>query len=305
MSMKLKRKKILVIGGSGFIGRNFLNHIALKKLNYDIISPRHIDLDILNVEQLKKVFNVFCPEIVINFVAHRDANSAELQRNDLNGSAYKTNVKGTENLYKVCKEYASFLIHISTDMVFSGSKDNNGPYEEEDLPEKKRENLSWYGWTKAQGERLLRNDNKVAIIRIGNVTRFIYDPKLDYIGKILYLFDQGKLYSLFNDQYLTLTSISSLFQAMEIIIEGKKNGIFHVASRNIFTPYKLGEYLIKKARGNGSAIKDISIDEYLNKFPNRYSKYGGLLADKTAHELGIKLLNWEEIVDLFVSSLKK
>lgn len=297
MKNKSNTKNILITGGSGFIGSNFLSS---KKLQHRIIAPSHRELDILNISQLSNIFEDFFPEIVINFAAHRDANSAELQRNDLEGSAWKTNVEGVRNLSKICEEFNSFLIHISTDMVFSGKRISSGPYSENDEPEKKLKNLSWYGWTKAEAERIVIKNKKAAIIRIGNVTQPIYDPKLDYVGKILYLFDHGELYPLFHDQYLTLTYIPSVLEAIEVLVVNKKPGIFHIASKNIFTPYKLSKYLIKKARGKTNVLRSISIKEYLKRSPNRYPRYGGLLVKKTSEQLQVRLLDWEQIVDLFV-----
>jgi len=308
-------KNILITGGSGFIGSNFLsyalgqgdnsksNDFSSKKLQHRIIAPNHEELDILNVAQLSNIFKDISPETVINFAGHRDANSAELQRGDMQGSAWKTNVKGVKNLSKICQEYGIFLIHISTDMVFSGREDNMGPYSEEDKIETDLKNLSWYGWTKAEAERILADNKNAAIIRIGNVTQPIYDPKLDYVGKILYLFDHGELYPLFHDQHLTLTYVPSVLEAIEVLVVNKKPGIFHIASKNIFTPYKLSEYLIKKARGKTNVLRSISIKEYLKKLPNRYPRYGGLLAKKTSKQLQIKLFDWERIVDFYIEKV--
>lgn len=311
MNGSAKSKNILITGASGFIGSNFLSFAAklkgknLKKMNVRIIAPSHKQLDIIDIEQLKRAFDIFHPEILINFAAYRDANSAEKQRNDFLGSVWQTNVKGIQNISKISQEYKSFLIHISTDMVFSGKEDNPGPYNEESKIEANINNLSWYGWTKAEAERSLVYNLNSAIIRIGNVTQPVYDPQLDYIGKILYLFDQRKLYSLFHDQYLTLTYIPFLLDAIDAIIKSKKSGIFHIASNNIFTPYQLGSYLVKQIRGVTDAIKAVSIDEYLGRWPNRYPKFGGLSAKKTVQQLSIESLTWEEIINLFVASFYK
>ncbi len=292
-------KNILITGGSGFIGSNFLEYISDKKLNYKVASPTHKDLDILNLDKIKKNFDIFKPEVVINFVAYRDTTSAEKQRGDLKGFVWKTNVKGVENISNVCQRYGVFLIHISTDMIFSGLSDNPGPYNEDAKPEEKLENLSWYGWTKAEAERVLSDNKNVAIIRMGKpVAKTIYDPQLDYIGKILYLYDHEL--PLFDDQYMTLTSAPSVFEVVEKLIDNKKTGVFHVASRDVFTPYELGKYLINKVRGKIDAVKGRSIGEYLKKWPNRYPKYGGLLAKKTAEKLQVESLGWKEIVDLFL-----
>lgn len=304
MKNKSKAKNILITGGNGFIGSNFLSYADSKKLQYRIITPTHGELDILNINQLSNIFKDFSPEIVINFAAHRDANSAELQRGDMQGSAWMTNVKGVENLSKICKEHDSFFIHISTDMVFSGLKENPGPYNEKTKPEMRLENLSWYGWTKAEGERVLASNKKTAIIRVGNVTNILYDPKLDYVGKILYLFDRNKLYPLFNDQYLSLAYVPSIFQVIDALVKKKISGVFHVASKNVFTPHELGEYLVSEVRGKVGIIKGISINNYLKAFPHRYPQYGGLLAEETARQLGVKLLDWKEIINSFVEKMR-
>lgn len=300
-----KIKNILITGGSGFIGSNFLEFSSHKRnLQDKIVAPTHKQLNISNLQQLKKFFDRFHPDVVINFAAHRNANTAELQRGDKDGSVWNTNVKGVKNISEVSREFNSFFVNISTDMVFSGHKDNPGPYSEVSKIEANFNKLSWYGWTKAEAERVMGDNKKSAIIRIGNVTQPIYDPKLDYIGKILYLFDRKKIYALFNDQYLTLTSIPSLFKVIELIIDKRKTGVFHVASKNTFTPYEMGTYLIKKTRGKDNLISKSSIDEYLNDHPNRYPKFGGLSSKITTKKLGIRVLKWEEIVDLFIASLK-
>ncbi len=301
--MKLE-KTILITGGSGFIGSNFLEFAKkenLKNNKYTIISHGHKKLDISNLEHLKRAFNTYTPDVIINFAAHRDVNSAEKQNGKTKGSVWKTNVIGIENLEKVSSEYGSFLVQISTDMVFPGNKENPGPYNENSKPEEKIKNLSWYGWTKAEGERRIANSKNAALIRIGNVTLPVYDPKLDYLGKMLYLYDRNLLYPLFNDQHLTLTYIPSLFETLTSLIDEKKSGIFHVASTNTFTPQEIAGYLVKKTRKNTKPIKGISIDEYLRKFPNRYPKHGGLLTKKTQKKLKKKFLTWEKIIDLYVS----
>ena len=296
--MSYRRKTIFVIGGSGFVGSYFFRHLALsKKFDYQFIAPRHSELDILNLFLLDSIIFQYRPIAVINFAAHRNANTAEEQRGDRTGSVWQTNVIGVSNISRVCRKYGSYLIHISTDMVFSGKEKTPGPYAENAQVEANMVNLSWYGWTKAESERIIQKNRKSAIIRIGNVTMPIYDPSLDYIGKIISLYDRGQLYGLFFDQHLTLTPLPLLFEVIEKLIGNPKYGVFHVATKNTFTPYELGENLIRRARGKTNQIRKVSINDFLKERPNRYPKYGGLLAQKTAHLLQIKLPEWKSVVD--------
>lgn len=298
MKKYYKEQVILLTGGSGFVGSNFLGYMTVSKKNkYRIIGPSHKELDILNVRQLHTLFSRYNPDIVINFAAHRDANSAEEQRGDKQGSVWQTNVVGVSNISKICKKYNCFFIHISTDMVFSGKVESPGPYAEETKRETKLKNLSWYGWSKAESERIVQENDKSAIIRIGNVTKPISDPGLDYIGKILSLYDRGQLYGLFYDQYLTLTPIPLLFTVIEELIRNPQYGVFHVATNSTFTPFELGKYLVRRARGKSEQIQGVSIDDFLAERPNRYPKYGGLLAHETARRLHIRLPEWKKIVD--------
>lgn len=287
---------ILITGGAGFIGSNY-HRYASQGSRFRIVAPHHNELDILDREKLKKFISKFHPEVMINFAAFRNANLAERERGDMAGSAWRTNVVGVENTSRICQEYEIFLIHISTDMVFSGRETTRGPYSETAKPEKEMNYLSWYGWTKAEAERMVSKNTNAAIVRIGNITQPVYDPKLDYVGKILYLFDRGQLYPLFDDQYLTLTSIPLLCRVIEALAVQKTPGIYHVASKDIFTPHELGTYLVKKMYGKAGIIARTSIASYLGKMPHRYPQYGGLLSLETQRLLGIAMPRWKEIID--------
>jgi dTDP-4-dehydrorhamnose reductase len=87
--------------------------------------------------------------------------------------------------------------------------------------------------------------------------------------------------------------------ALEKIIDGGFNGIFHAGSRDTSTPFELVSYMIEKARGKKDAVKEVSIDDFLKGVDNpvRYPKYGGLKVENTERRLGIKFSSWREIVD--------
>ena len=101
----IANKRIIVTGGSGFIGTNFLDFLITKTnckvVNFDTAAPRNNDhrflwreIDINNLEILEKAIHDFKPHCIFNFAA----------RTDLHGNhigEYQTNILGIKNLIQV------------------------------------------------------------------------------------------------------------------------------------------------------------------------------------------------------------
>lgn len=290
--------KILVTGGNGLVGSHFIENYSLGlSKDLTLLCPTKEELDITNKESVGNFFKLQNPDVIIHFAAFTDVSKSEEQRNNKNAPCWIVNVGGTANLIKSCKDQVYF-IYISTDVVFSGQKDNPGPYAEDYPTEVDPNLLSWYGWTKREAEQVIKNNLKnAAILRIANPVRAKYQDKLDYVRKILKQFDTGKLHHMFDDQYLTLTYINEVTEALKVLLERRLTGIFHVSSTNVFTPYQLASLLIEKTRGKKGFVKSTSIESFLKDNPARYPQYGGLEVEKSQALLNLKFMNWEEIID--------
>ncbi len=128
--------KIIVTGGAGFIGANFIQYllgryadhevICLDKLTYagnmENLEPvlsdskfKFIKLDITDRESIDKVFKAEKPNIVVNFAAesHVDRSIEEP------AIFLQTNVMGTQVLLDACVKYGVGRYHqVSTDEVY-------------------------------------------------------------------------------------------------------------------------------------------------------------------------------------------
>ena len=236
--------------------------------------------------------------MIINFAAFTDVGKAEEERDNKDGLCWKINVEGVKTLIEAKGKIR--LIHISTDMVFSGSEKDPGPYEEDHLLTNLADEVSWYGWTKNQGERLARDAG-------GTVVRIIYpvkaklDTKQDYIHRPLIMLKEDRLYPLFDDQFTSFTFIDELSKALEIIIEKEIGGILHVSS-NVFSPYKLIKYAAGKIGMRSKTVRQGSVIEFLKTQENksRYPIKGGLKTKKSEERLGMKFLEWEGVVDKMI-----
>jgi dTDP-glucose 4,6-dehydratase len=128
--------RILVTGGAGFIGSNFIRHMLSAHPGYEIIN-----LDALtyagNLENLKDIEDLpnyrfvrgdICEsallrEIEFEAIVHFAAES-HVDRSILDSSPFlKTNVIGTQNLLETARERGCRFLHVSTDEVY-GSIEN-------------------------------------------------------------------------------------------------------------------------------------------------------------------------------------
>lgn len=286
--------KILVTGASGLVGSRFVELHADKN---ELLTPSHAELDITNRQSVTDYFVKHKLDVVINFAAYTNVGEGEKQRDDKNSGCWKLNVEGAKNLLEVAGDK---LIQISTDMVFSGGAADPGPYKETHPIEADSNKVTWYGWTKAEAERL----GPKTILRLIYPVRAKFDKKLDYLRKPLQSFGPpNKLWPLFTDQQVSFCFIDEACLALEKIIDSKTTGIFHASSSDTTDPFELVSYLLSQARGYTGELKTGSLDKFLKNpanSPVRYPKFGGLRVEETEKRLGIKFGTWKEIIDKLV-----
>ena len=258
----------------------------------------------LDISQLRAVFKSYPLEAVVNFAAFTDVNAAEEQRGKKDGFCWQLNVEGVRNIAEAIKSTKKkvHFVHISTDMVFSGDKKDKGPYEEKHTPEKDPDRVTWYGYTKGQGERVIREElgEEGTILRIIYPVRSKFEEKLDYLRKPLSLYDERKLYPMFKDQQVSVAFIDEVSMSLDKIIKDRKFGTFHASSRDTTTPFELVSYMLEKVRDVKDVVKPSKLDDFVKSVgaPDyRYPKFGGLKVAETEKILGIKFSSWKEIVD--------
>lgn len=282
-------KEILVTGSTGLVGSRFVELTD----QYKLLTPTHEQLDIVDTDSIKEYLSNYSPDFIVNFSAYTNVSEAEKQTGDETSICWQVNFLGVKNLL----ETGIPLIQISTDMSYSGSKEDPGPYSEDHPTPDSPDTLTWYGWSKNQAEKLVLK-NGGTVVRIIYPVRSHFDAKLDYLRLPLSLYSQNKLYPLFNDQQVSFTPIDELAMVLQKLIEDPQTGVFHVSS-DTFTPFELVTYAIEKLGGDPSVVQTNAIEPYLAKLPNpyRYPVKGGLSAANTEEKLEIKFRTWQEVVD--------
>jgi dTDP-glucose 4,6-dehydratase len=163
--------KVLVTGGCGFIGSNFVLHLLeshpdTQVINLDLLTyagnlenlqdaepygdrHRFVKGDIADGEQVRALISER-PDVVVNFAAE-----SHVDRSIMDASAFlRTNILGTQVLLDACKEYGvERFVQVSTDEVY-GSLGPDDPAFTEDHHMKPN---SPYAASKASADLLVRS----------------------------------------------------------------------------------------------------------------------------------------------------
>jgi len=135
---------ILITGGAGFIGSNFIHYLKSKgyddivvidKLTYaantDNLSPLTFPIeiiDIVNKDQLEKTFQKYRPRFIFHFAAESHVDNSIKDATPF----VDTNVRGTLNLLELSVKYkVEKFHHISTDEVYGALGYDDAPFTEE------------------------------------------------------------------------------------------------------------------------------------------------------------------------------
>jgi len=181
--IKGRLKNILVTGGAGFIGSNFIHYvfkntsfcgkiINVDKLTYAGNLENLVEIenkyrgeryffervDICDFDEIKKIFKKYDIDIVVNFAAESHVDRSIYGPKDF----MQTNIMGTFNLLEVARKYweekdseETLFHHISTDEVYGSVEEGNYFYENTPY----RPNNP-YSASKASSDHLMRSYHK-------------------------------------------------------------------------------------------------------------------------------------------------
>jgi dTDP-glucose 4,6-dehydratase len=240
--------KILVTGGLGFIGSNFILKVLKENKNFEIINIdaklygsnkknlesienldryQYVKGDITNYDILEKII-IDC-DAIVNFAAE-----SFVDRSISNAtSSFDSNLKGIFILLELIKKYKKRLIHISTDEVF-------GSLDEDSANEITRFNPSSpYSATKA-GAELLINSYFITYGCDCVITRCTnnYGPRQfpeKLIPKIILLAEQGKKIPLYGtgnnirDWIFVDDHCDAIFN---VLMNGKSGESYNISANN-------------------------------------------------------------------------
>ncbi|MDP7335386.1 MAG: dTDP-4-dehydrorhamnose reductase [SAR324 cluster bacterium] len=203
--------KILVTGCNGQLG-HAMQEISTYLSEWTWKFTDLPELDITNPEQVNQTVKNFQPDWIINAAAYTDVDGAETNQE----LAFRVNAEGPHNLAKAVIEANAKLVHISTDYVFDGTK--NEPYTETDQPNP----LQVYGKSKLEGETLIQETGVLGIIIR---TSWLYGTHgKNFVKTIIRLAEEKDEIQVVDDQIGSPTYVGDL---AEVILELLSKHTFH------------------------------------------------------------------------------
>ncbi len=274
--------KTLIIGCNGQLGTDCLA-VMPEALGIDL--P---EINIADRFQCLEKLDALAPFVIVNCAAYTAVDACESDP-----LCWKVNADGPKYLAEWAAANGVFLVHISTDYVFSGDK----PLFEACVETDPGRPVSEYGKSKLAGEQaILESGAQAAILR----TAWLYGANgKNFLKTMLRLAMQNpeREIRVVNDQFGSPTWSYTLARQIAAVVDAKATGVFHATSEGYCSWYDLANRFLS-LMGVPFCVSPCTTAEYPTpaKRPTNSILENGMLK-----QLGInQFTDWKEELASFV-----
>lgn len=276
--------RILVTGANGMLGRDLV----------PVLSERH-QVDGVDIEDFDltgpgstQAIASRRPEMVMHLAAMTNVDGCERDPE----RAMLVNGQGTRNVAEACRRLAIPMLYISTDFIFDGTKKE--PYVENDAPNP----LGHYGRSKLAGEEAVKGLlDKYYIVRVSWL--FGRHGK-NFVSTILQRAKEHGEVKVVDDQTGSPTYAWDLAEALAVLAESNRYGIYHITNSGACTWYGLAAEAVRLA-GIRARVTPISSAEFPT--PTRRPAYSVLGNYNWISGFGRPLREWREALADYVKKI--
>ena len=297
-------KRFLITGSNGLLGqklvytclgRNDIDLIATSKGENRLVVQQgytYVTMDIGNKAEVHRVISHYKPECVIHGAAMTNVDACETERE----ACRVQNIDAVDYIVEACNSINAHLVHVSTDFIFDGEHE---PYDEEAEPNP----VSYYGWSKAEAERIVKEKSKSwAILR----TVLVYGVVDNGSRSNVVLWAKGALekgnpINVVVDQFRMPTLAEDLAQGCLLAAEKKSKGIFNISGKDYMSIVELVERVADHYGLSRDIINPIN-SATLNQ-PAKRPPRTKLTIEKSRDILGYKPHSFEEGLDILDKQL--
>ena len=284
---------ILVTGANGQLGNEM--RIVAKNSADNYIFTDVAELDITNAEAVEKMVMDNDVKVIVNCAAYTNVDKAE----DDSEFAEILNAKAAENLAVAMKKNDGLLVHVSTDYVFGGTK-NNTPCKEDEPANP----TGVYGVTKLHGEQaIIASGCRHIIIR----TAWLYSEfGKNFLKTMLNLTATKPQLKVVFDQVGTPTYAYDLALAIFDIVENRKyegnDGIYHYSNEGVCSWFDFTKMIAEYTGNMQCDIQPCHSDE----FPSKVVRPSYSVLDKTKIKatFGTVVPYWTDSLKVCMNNLR-
>lgn len=290
--------KILITGSKGQLGSQLINIIREGASELGEIDELYKDaeirgtgkeeLDISNLQDVKKYISEYKPDIVINPAAYTNVDGCE-RNEDL---AFKVNSLGARNIAIACEEVRAKLIHVSTDYIFEGKGKQS--YKEYDLANP----ISVYGKTKLLGENYVKEFcSRYFIVRTAWL--YGYNGK-NFVKTIIKAAEERGHLEVVDDQRGNPTNAEDLVHHILKLALTDEYGIYHCTGEGECSWYDFACKIVEYT-GIDCIVKPVTSEQFKRdaKRPS-YSSLDNMMIRST---IGDEMREWKNALRKFVANI--
>ena len=277
--------RILVIGGSGFIGRYLVRRLGEShshdiRATYRSRQPSQDGntwrrVDFADAEALPELFRQSRPEVVVHLAAMADVGACERDPE----TATAVNVHATSAIAGLCQQHEARLVFVSTEYVFDGA---SGFYSEDDTPNPN----THYGRTKREAEQAVTAlDDIGSVVRTSIVYGWPLQAHRNFAPWLIDRLRSGQPYHGPTGVLRTPVYVEHLVDGIAKLVEGHHPGVHHIAGKDWVSMY---EFARAVAEGFGLDTRLVIPDD--SNSPDRL----GLDCARTMRRLGLSHPGLEE-----------
>ncbi|ASI89231.1 dTDP-4-dehydrorhamnose reductase [Vibrio mediterranei] len=284
-------KRVLITGSYGQVGHCLSNVLSVRD-DIDVIAYDREVLDIISEAQVASVLAELTPDVIINCAAHTAVDKAET---DVEMS-YAINCDGPRHLAQAAESLGAVLLHISTDYVFDGEKDE--PYLETDTPNPK----GVYGQSKLAGEQAVAaHCTRYAILR----TAWVFgEHGNNFVKTMLRLGQDRPELGIIGDQFGGPTYAGDIANALVAMMDGfngsEQSGVYHFSGAPHVSWYQFAKAIFESADKHGvlpqtPQVNEITAAQY--PLPAPRPANSRLNCDKIQQVFAVAPSDWQSALD--------
>jgi dTDP-4-dehydrorhamnose reductase len=277
---------MVIVGAGGRLGAALVREYSGA---HEVTGLARQQLDLADAAKMRETLDALSFDVLINCAAQTNVDRCETHPDE----AFQLNGDAPGVLAEICSRKGAKLVHISTDYVFDGVKQD--PYSESDPANP----ISVYGESKRAGEqRVLENSDQHLVARVS----WVFGPdRPSFIDWAVQRAQEQDQIEAVADKFSAPSYTADLADMLQrLLASDGAAGVFHLANSGSCSWQQYAQWAMKCCEANGVALKAKTVGSItladMKNFIARRPVYTTLSTAKYAALTGHTPRHWHDAV---------